>query len=129
MRDRWWQYAEKRPGLYNAISPLSRVLAINCGACPQFGFALLKSGSVYANTIAVLAYAEFQSFAIVQCRIHELWARFFSSSMKDDLRYAPSDCFRTFPFPVNFETDVTLEAAGEAYHAFRAELMIARNEG
>jgi hypothetical protein len=129
LRDRWWQYAEKRPGLYNAISPLSRVLAINCGACPQFGFALLKSGSVYANTIAVLAYAEFPSFAIVQCRIHELWARFFSSSMKDDLRYAPSDCFRTFPFPVNFETDVTLEAAGEAYHAFRAELMIARNEG
>jgi hypothetical protein len=129
LRDRWWQYAEKRPGLYNAISPLSRVLAINCGACPQFGFALLKSGSVYANTIAVLAYAEFPSFAIVQCRIHELWARFFSSSMKDDLRYAPSDCFRTFPFPVNFETDVTLEAAGEAYDAFRAELMIARNEG
>ncbi len=41
LRDRWWQYAEKRPGLYHAISPLSRVLAINCGASPQFGFALL----------------------------------------------------------------------------------------
>jgi hypothetical protein len=26
LRDRWWQYAEKRPGLYTAIKPLSRVL-------------------------------------------------------------------------------------------------------
>jgi hypothetical protein len=34
--------------------------------------------------------------------------------MKDDLRYTPSDCFRTFPFPENFETDTTLEVAGEA---------------
>jgi hypothetical protein len=49
--------------------------------------------------------------------------------MKDDLRYAPSDCFRTFPFPENFETDATLETAGEAYHTYRANLMIERNEG
>ncbi len=37
--------------------------------------------------------------------------------MKDDLRYTPSDCFRTFSFPDGFETDATLEAAGETYHA------------
>jgi hypothetical protein len=49
--------------------------------------------------------------------------------MKDDLRYTPSDCFRTFPFPERFETDATLEATGEAYHAFRAELMINCDEG
>ena len=34
-----------------------------------------------------------------------------------------------FRFPANFETDPSLEAAGEAYHAFRAQLMIDRNEG
>ena len=49
--------------------------------------------------------------------------------MEDDLRYTPSDCFRTFPFPATFEPDPGLEAAGEAYHAFRAQLMIDRNEG
>ena len=49
--------------------------------------------------------------------------------MEDRLLYAPSDCFRTFPFPVAFETDPTLEAVGEAYHAHRAALMIARDEG
>jgi len=49
--------------------------------------------------------------------------------MKDDLRYTPSDCFDTFPFPPGFETDAPLEAAGRAYHDHRASLMVARNEG
>jgi hypothetical protein len=49
--------------------------------------------------------------------------------MKDDLRYTPSDCFETFPFPEGFETSPTLAAAGQAYHNHRAALMVARNEG
>ena len=49
--------------------------------------------------------------------------------MKDDLRYTPSDCFETFPFPENFETNPTLEAAGKAYYEFRAALMVQNNEG
>lgn len=49
--------------------------------------------------------------------------------MKDDLRYAPSDCFETFPFPKAFDSEPALESAGQAYHDFRAELMVARDEG
>jgi hypothetical protein len=49
--------------------------------------------------------------------------------MKDDLRYTPCNCFRTFPFPEHFEADATLETAGGAYHTFRATLMIEQSEG
>jgi hypothetical protein len=49
--------------------------------------------------------------------------------MKDDLRYTPSDCFATFPFPPGFETDRALQAAGQAYHDHRAALMVSNNEG
>jgi len=49
--------------------------------------------------------------------------------MKTDLRYSASDCFETFPFPENFETDPRLEAAGKAYYEFRAALMVRNNEG
>jgi hypothetical protein len=49
--------------------------------------------------------------------------------MKDDLRYTPSDCFETFPFPENFETDARLEAAGKEYYEFRAALMVKNDEG
>jgi len=49
--------------------------------------------------------------------------------MKDDLRYTPSSCFETFPFPTDWETNSILEAAGKAYYEFRADLMVRNNEG
>jgi len=49
--------------------------------------------------------------------------------MKDDLRYAPSDCFETFPFPSGYETDGAVEVIGKTYHDHRAELMVAADEG
>ena len=64
-----------------------------------------------------------------QSRPHDTWARFFGSSMKDDLRYAPSDCFETFPFPEDWENHPSLEAAGKAYHEYRAALMVRNDEG
>ena len=59
---------------------------------------------------------------------HKIWARFFGSSL-DRLRYTPSDCFETFPFPEGWETRPELEAAGRAYYDFRAALMVANGEG
>jgi hypothetical protein len=49
--------------------------------------------------------------------------------MKDDLRYTPSDCFETFAFPENFETNPALEAAGKEYYEYRAGLMVEHDEG
>jgi hypothetical protein len=69
------------------------------------------------------------SFAALQSRIHEVWARFFASSLEDRLRYTASDCFETFPFPENFERSAGLETIGQAYYDHRAALMAARNEG
>jgi len=96
---------------------------------PQWSVACTRSDAIYADSNVVFAFSTFAPFAVLQSRVHEAWARFFSSTLEDRLRYTPSDCFRTFPFPSNFETDPALEAAGAAYHAFRAQLMIDRNEG
>ena len=49
--------------------------------------------------------------------------------MKDDLRYTASDVFETFPFPIGWITNATLEAAGGAYYSFRADLMRNNSEG
>ena len=49
--------------------------------------------------------------------------------MTDDLRYIPSDCFETFPFPEEWEAHPALEAAGRAYYDFRAALMVRNGEG
>jgi len=49
--------------------------------------------------------------------------------LEDRLRYTPSDCFETFPFPKDWEIDPELEAVGAAYYEFRAALMVKNNEG
>ena len=125
----WWLYGRAPRSLYSTISRLDFVLATNAGAAPHLAFAKLPTKFVFANTLNIFAFDSLSSFAVLQGRAHETWARFFSSSMKDDLRYTPSDCFRNFPFPRAFEIDKRLEAVGKACHEFRAQLLVERSEG
>jgi hypothetical protein len=67
--------------------------------------------------------------SLCQSRPHEVWARFFASPLEDRLRYTPSDCFETFPFPVDYEENSSLDATGKTYYEFRADLMVRNNEG
>ncbi|MHC2104428.1 Eco57I restriction-modification methylase domain-containing protein [Methylobacterium sp. CM6246] len=129
LRDRWWQFAYRKNSLYEGARHIKTVFAINCGASPHMAIARLCSKQIFANTLNVFLYEELAFFACCQSRIHEVWTRFFASSMKDDLRYTPSDCFETFPFPRNFENIAALEDTGRIYHDNRAALMIARDEG
>ena len=95
----WWQFERLRPELFVAISGLDRVLVVNCGATPHLGIGFVPARMVFANTLDVFPFQTYSAFCILQSRPHEIWARFLGSSMKDDLRYTPSDCFETFPFP------------------------------
>jgi N-6 DNA Methylase len=127
-KTKWWLWGRYTPALFRAIAHCDRVLVV--ARVGQHGsFTFLPSGMVYSEQLVVFALPNYSTFCTLQSRIHEIWARFFGSSMKDDLRYTPSDCFETFPFPPNWETDETLEAIGKTYYEFRAELMIRHNEG
>jgi len=125
---RWWSYHAERRAFYEKVSRLGGVL-VNSQVSPHLAFVRQPVGRIWGNTLNLFAFADYSPFAVLQSRIHEIWARFFSSSMKDDLRYAPSDCFETFPFSLGYEANPTLEAVGQAYHNHRAQLMIAADEG
>ena len=127
-RLRWWHYGDKRPALYAAIAGLERVL-VNSQVSAKVQFTFLPADMVYAHTANVYPFQTPAAFCSLQSRPHQFWARFFGSSMKDDLRYTPSDCFETFPFPDGWETDPALEAAGREYYEFRASLMVRNDEG
>ncbi len=129
LREKWWQYAEKRPGLINAIRGLERVLVTNAQAAPHSTFCFMPNGSVFANSLNVFPFESINAFCLLQSRIHEIVAWYFSSSMKDDLRYNPTDCFETFPFPENWEKTKSLESAGKTYYEYRAALMVETNKG
>ena len=128
MVNEWWKYWNPRPELHTAIADLDRVLVVS-RVGQQAAFAFLPQGMVYAESMIVFPFETYAAFCALQSRPHEIWARFFGSSMKDDLRYTPSDCFETFPFPEGWETHPALEAASAAYYEFRAALMVENDEG
>ena len=127
-RDRWWQFGDRQPALYRAIDGMTRVLAIS-QTSKTLAFAFLPANCVFSHKVVVFPYATYAAFSVLQATTHELWVRFFGSTMKDDAVYTPSDCFETFPFPNNWETDAALEAAGRHYYEHRAELMVRHNQG
>jgi len=92
-------------------------------------FVFLPATWIFSDAINVFAFAGSEAFAILQSRVHEIWARFFSSSMKDDLRYSPTDCFETFPLPANWQSNQMLQLIGEEYYSYRANLMIRTGKG
>ena len=127
-RERWWQYAEKRPGLYAAVQGLSRVLVM--GQTSKFrALTFLPIPMVYDQKLIVFPTSSFAFFAVMQSRLHDAWALFFGSSLEDRPVYTPSDCFETYPFPENYQHARTLEYLGEEYYKCRAALMVRNNEG
>src|SRR5207253_10457719 len=124
----WCKFSRTAKDLSDAIRGLARVLV--CSRIGNaFGFAFLPRGMVASEKIVVFPFSRMAPFCAIQSRVHEVWTRFFSSTLKDDLQYTPSDCFETYPFPENFETDAKLEAVGKEYYEFRAALMVKNNEG
>jgi len=65
-------------------------------------------------------------FALLQSFAHTEWLNQYASSMRTDVRYTPSDCFETFPFPHDI---AALAKIGERYHAHREAAMQSRQEG
>ncbi len=127
-KEKWWQFIRPRPELHTAIAGLERVLVIT-QTSRTGAFCFLPAQIVYSHKLNVFPHSSYAAFAALQSGPHDLWARFFGSTMKDDAVYTPSDCFETYPFAENWETHPALEAAGKAYYEFRAALMIENNEG
>ena len=125
---RWWQYLAYRRGLQWAIRDIDRVLAVSRHG-HHCAIAFLSSKAVHADSLILFPFETYASFCALQARPHDVWARFFGSSLKADLRYTPSDCFTTLPFPNGWTTHPTLEHVGGDYYEHRAKLMVETNEG
>ena len=122
---RWWSYADKRPGLYKTIHGTERVLAIALTS-KVVAPVLVATDMVYSHAVGVFAYDDAAHLALLSSAFHYWWAITYASTMRTDLRYTPSDVFETFPQP-----DMTprLGADGDELDKFRRALMLERQMG
>lgn len=117
----WWQHWNRRETLYNAIRSAPRVLLTNAQAAAHLCFSFYTGRAIFANSINVINLSDWASFALLQSRVHEVWARHLSSHLGDQIRYNPTTCFETYPRPTqNLER---VSEIGKRYHDFREALM------
>jgi hypothetical protein len=127
---KWWIYGEKRPALYETISQLDQVMAIALTS-KTVAIAMLPSNLVFSHSLGVFASDDFYLFSCLQSTFHNIWAWSYGSSMKSDLRYTPSVCFETFPFPIEVSglQRNHLRIIGMQYNKYRIQVMEALEIG
>jgi hypothetical protein len=124
----WWRHGRRRIELYRRMETINSVIV--CSQTSKYRtFTRVSTGIVFSTKVVVFTFDKLNLFTLLHSRIHELWALYFGSSLEDRPVYTPSDCFETFPFPPNWESDPRLEEAGRVYYEFRAALMVRKDEG
>ena len=118
-RENWWRFGSLASGLYNNMHDLPSLHLRTGRVTKHMNFSAMPTDIVFLNNCYVFTTDRWDFFAVVQCTIHEAWARKYSMSLKQDLQYSPSNCFDTFAFPAGlWQTAVPNLAAlgGERYH-------------
>jgi hypothetical protein len=128
LRDRWWLYSRPANELYSASKGMSQIIASG-RAGSHLCFVFQTPETVFSDALTCFIFDNYRGFAVLQSRVHELWAHFFGSSLKDDPRYIPEDCFETFPLPHGYESSSELQETGETYYEQRSRVMVQNNEG
>lgn len=126
-REYWWQFGAYRDGMRRAIAPLRRVL-VRATVSETHALVFVPNGWVYNHKTIVFAFEDYYRFSLLQSNIHEAWMRRFTSTLRTDINYSPTDCFDTFPFPLkpSQEARAWAERVGEEYHEHRRHVMLSR---
>lgn len=124
-RERWWQFGEPAHGLYRAITGLDRCIAITL-VSKVVQPVMVPTGAVFAHATAVFASDDPGLFGLLSSGAHWWWSVERASTMRNDVRYTPTDCFETLVRPADAEG---LRSLGEQLHTTRSELMVNRRLG
>jgi hypothetical protein len=124
-RIKWWKYAERNPKLYSEIRLFKRAITV-CRVTKYLNFQFVPTSYIYDVGTNVILLDNYKSIAILNSSHHEVWARKYGSSLESRLRYTNTDCFETFPFPINLIQQLSdnVEVLGEEYHEHRRQLML-----
>jgi type I restriction-modification system DNA methylase subunit len=123
---RWWHYADKRPGLYRAIAPLERVLVV-ARTSKILAFTFTNRDIVLSANITAIASDSEVVFGVLQSSIHAVWVWKYCTTLESRLIYGPIVAFETFPFPAYFHTG--FDSICKSFDQLRKTLFIQTNTG
>ena len=113
-RELWWLHGRPRIEMRKALSGLHRYIGTSMVARHRL-FSYVDGDVLPDATIIVFARDDDYFFGVLHSRIHTSWAQAMGSQLreaKSGIRYTPTTCFETFPFPE--PTDEQREAIAEA---------------
>ncbi|MFD8141990.1 Eco57I restriction-modification methylase domain-containing protein [Streptomyces sp. NPDC059708] len=125
LMDHWWQYWRQRPEMTAALQGRDRCIVIALVSKSVMP-AMVATGQVFSHQLGVFASSDSALLGFLSSAPHYWWTLDRSSTMKGDLRYAPTDVFETLVRPPLTDR---LRAAGTHLDEFRRELMLRRNIG
>jgi len=126
-KQKWWQFLRPRNELYETISKLDQVMAIN-RYTKYLTLDFQVKNIVFSDSIVVLALNSYNHFSILSSVIHEMWAWKNCSTMgASTLRYSPTNALETFPFPMTNSQD--LIEIGRSLDSLRKKIMVEANIG
>ncbi|HTG31392.1 MAG TPA: DNA methyltransferase [Thermoanaerobaculia bacterium] len=118
-RQRWWLFAETRPGMRRALNALDRYIATVETSKHRF-FVFLDHTLLPDQKLRVVAHDDAYILGVLSSRSHLSWALATGSTLEDRPVWNNSTCFEPFPFPacsVNQQQDIRI--LGEALDAHR----------
>jgi hypothetical protein len=125
MVESWWQHWNSRPDLYNQLENLDSCVALSIVSKLMIP-AQIELPRVFSHAVAVFADDSNSIFALMSSWAHRSWAQWWGSKMRNDYRYAISDCFDTFPFPKKIQG---LEKLGKSLDESQRAIALERDIG
>jgi len=127
----WWRYGEKRPAMRKAIASLSCCYFNVSRVSKWFIFIPVDCSCLPADSTTVVVSEDFYILGILTSKVHRLWVKAQSSTLKGDTRYTHNTCFETFPFPQTAAKQLVEEIRVTAVelHEYRTQQMSAKQWG
>lgn len=123
--DRFWLFWDKRAAFFYEAMKIGKVLA--CGRhTAHLSFQFMDPTWVLSEALQLFCTGSFSDFGLLQSSIHEVWARKYSSTIGEGLRYSSSDAFDTFPAPRDMSA---VESIAKKYYRIRQDVLRNRKEG
>ncbi|MEA5515916.1 DNA methyltransferase [Nodularia sp. UHCC 0506] len=126
----WWRFRRYSPAMRKALKSLECYFAI-----PKISkwvvFIPVDISILPCEANMVIASDDFYILGILTSKIHRLWVKAQSSTLKGDTRYTNTTCFETFPFPQTPDAKLVqqIRAKAEELHQYRTQQMESKQWG